>query len=57
MTGEGLNIWFGGLVLFWRISTVIENANFKSISYYRKNRAPGGGCAIRGGAKNPKVGN
>ena len=29
-----------------QISTVIENANFKSISYYRKNRAPGGGCAI-----------
>ena len=29
-----------------RLSTAIKNKNFKSISYYRKNRAPGGGCAI-----------
>ena len=29
-----------------RLSAVINNSHFKSLSYYRKNRAPGGGCAI-----------
>ena len=29
-----------------RLSTVLDNNIYKSISYYRKNRAPGGGCAI-----------
>ena len=29
-----------------QLNTVLDNRHFKSISYYRKNRAPGGGCAI-----------
>ena len=29
-----------------RIKSVLKGNIFKSISYYRKNRAPGGGCAI-----------
>ena len=29
-----------------RLNTAIKSRNFKSISYYRKNRAAGGGCAI-----------
>ena len=29
-----------------RLDTVLNSRQFKSISYYRKNRAPGGGCAI-----------
>ena len=29
-----------------RLSSVLKNRQFKSISYFRKNRAPGGGCAI-----------
>ena len=29
-----------------RLSSVLDNKLYKSISYYRKNRAPGGGCAI-----------
>ena len=29
-----------------KIDSVLKSRHFKSISYYRKNRAPGGGCAI-----------
>ena len=29
-----------------KLSTVLENTLYKSISYFRKNRAPGGGCGI-----------
>ena len=29
-----------------RLNTILNENQFKSISYYRKNRAPGGGCAI-----------
>ena len=29
-----------------RIRNILQNGIYKSISYYRKNRAPGGGCAI-----------
>ena len=29
-----------------RLDSVLNAKQFKSISYYRKNRAPGGGCAI-----------
>ena len=29
-----------------RLDSVLNARQFKSISYYRKNRAPGGGCAI-----------
>ena len=29
-----------------RLDSVLNSRQFKSISYYRKNRAPGGGCAI-----------
>lgn len=29
-----------------RIDAAINNKHFKAVSYYRKNRAPGGGCAI-----------
>ena len=29
-----------------RLETALNSRMFKSISYYRKNRAPGGGCAI-----------
>ena len=29
-----------------RLDTVLKNSLYKSISYYRKNRATGGGCAI-----------
>ena len=29
-----------------RISATLNSRVYKSISYYRKNRAPGGGCAI-----------
>ena len=28
------------------ISSILKSQIFKSVSYYRKNRAPGGGCAI-----------
>ena len=29
-----------------KIETIIKSKHFKTISNYRKNRAPGGGCAI-----------
>ena len=29
-----------------KLNTVLKNKHYTSISYYRKNRAPGGGCAI-----------
>ena len=29
-----------------RLNTVLGSTQYKSISYYRKKRAPGGGCAI-----------
>ena len=29
-----------------RLNTLLNKTQFKSHSYYRKNRSPGGGCAI-----------
>ena len=29
-----------------RMSDVLKSNQFKSVSYYRKNKSPGGGCAI-----------
>ena len=29
-----------------RLDTILNSSLYKSISYFRKNRAPGGGCAI-----------
>ena len=29
-----------------RLENILHNRNYKSISYYRRNRSPGGGCAI-----------